>query len=80
MKVVTNDIKDLYRKVLIIDLSQFPLITSRIDTRDQRELNSDNSQFSKDLIRTWESTKDTGICTIIVNPTLVFTGLKVPPP
>ena len=63
-------------KLLIIDLSKFPLIVCGIDKRDQHKIH-ENSQdkFSRDILKELDS-KKRGIPTIIVNINIPFTGLK----
>ena len=65
------------KKMLIIELTDFPLVFGRIDLRDQEHLNKDKSQFSKDIIKAWKENTDTKIPCVIVNLNDFFTGLKI---
>jgi hypothetical protein len=78
---IVSNMQDQFKgnepRVLVIDLQSFPFPIAYVDKRDQRELNSDVSQFSKDIIALWESyDHTTEIPLIIVNLDIEFTGLK----
>jgi len=67
---------------LVIELTNFPYITSYIDYRDQKLINNDNDTFSQDIIRLWSNQTDGKIPTIIVNiakSESPFTALKLIP-
>lgn len=74
IKEVLN--KNQNAKLIVIDLSKFPLVICGIDKRDQRQLHKNsNDKFSNDVLQELDS-KEPGIPVIIVNVNIPFTGLK----
>jgi len=67
------------RKMLVIDLDNFPYIRSYFDYRDQRVHLDDGSQFSKDIIKLWSEQTPEMIPTIVVNTEIPYTELKLIP-
>ena len=71
------------KKLLVIDLSNFPYISSYIDYRDQTIVNlGDESKFGKDVIEAWNGQTSEVIPAIIVNTANMkdtFTALKYVP-
>ncbi len=65
------------RCMLIIDVTNYPNISTSVDTRDQNVVNPDDDQFSVDVRNIWNSYNLTSeIPTIIVNLGVSFVGLK----
>jgi hypothetical protein len=69
---------DFRKKLLVIELTNFPYITCYIDSRDQNVLNSVD-QFSKDVMNIWNNPKDGYVGTICTNMNMPNTGLKLVP-
>ena len=71
---------DFVKKLLVIELTNFPYINCYIDSRDQNSINGDESdQFSKDVMSIWNNPKDGYVGTICVNMNMPYTGLKLLP-
>jgi hypothetical protein len=63
------------KKLLVIDLSNYPYVTSYVDYRDQEsQFSGDNSTFAKNVLGGWNR-QDLGP-TIVVNTNIPHTGLK----
>ena len=63
------------KKLLVIDLSNYPYVTSYFDYRDQaKQFAGDTTQFAKDVINAWDK-QDEGP-TIVINTNIPHTGLK----
>jgi hypothetical protein len=67
------------RILLVIDLTNYPYISSYFDYRDQIDVNKDMDSFSQDIIRLWTNQTSADIPTILVNLNCTFTGLKLIP-
>ena len=70
IKVMSQELKaTTQRKLIVIDITNFPFISTYVDYRDQTELHKDTNQFSRDVIRVWSEHAPNTIPTIIVNVT-----------
>ena len=76
LKIIMENTKitDFTKKLLVIELTNFPYISCYIDARDQNLL---NDQFSRDVMNIWNNPKDEYIGTICVNMNMPHTGLKL---
>ena len=71
---------DFTKKLLVIELTNFPYISCYIDSRDQNIENcKESDQFSKDVMEVWNNPKDGYIGTICVNMNMPHTALKLIP-
>lgn len=67
---------DFNRKLLVIDVSDYPYVSAYLDDRDQTPDNAQD-QFEQDVYQAWLQPFDaTRVPTIVVNSKLPFTGLK----
>jgi hypothetical protein len=64
------------RKMLVINITDYPYVTSYFDYRDQSEINK-NTLLSKIITREWENRNS--IPTILVNSNIYHTNLKLIP-
>jgi len=65
------------RQLIVLDLQAFPFLVAYVDARDQRQVNADESQFSKDIVQLWEGYDQAAeVPLIITNPDTGFCGLK----
>ena len=72
--------KDFTKKLLVIEITNFPYINCYIDSRDQNVENCKKSdQFSKDVMNIWNNPKDGYVATICVNMNMPHTALKLIP-
>ncbi len=72
-------VTDFNKKLLAIDVSNFPFIFCYVDSRDQSTLPTDDSEFTRDLLNAWNNPKPGHVCCIVVNANIPFTELRYIP-
>lgn len=73
-----NKTDNFDKKMLIIDITNFPMIGCYIDERDQTVVMGDSDDdFSRDVIQAWSNTPKGTVATICVNLHIHYTALKL---
>ena len=65
------------KKLLVIDLSNYPFITTYFDYRDHSLLLVENDKFMQDVAKAWLEQQPGKLPTILVNTNIPHTGLKI---
>jgi len=75
-----DQIKDLRKNgtkhFVVMDISSFPYVTSKIDLRDHSAPDDPNDKFDNDMSNLWNNYSMEKTITVLVNMNLPFTGLK----
>jgi hypothetical protein len=72
----TTNTTNFDKKILIIDLAAFPVISARIDSRCPYVPNSADKQFQADIISEFNKHREKAFLTVMVNLNIPFTTLK----